>query len=269
METVLCISRDVTERVRAQEQAQLHIAELAHVSRLSTVGELVTEIAHEINQPLHAIVNFSQASINVLEKTPVSSRPDLFGWLKQISEQANRAAEIIRRAGRFARKTPVRRSSANVNDLIHECLKLVNFDLRLHHVKLECELAADLPLVLADPIQVQQVLVNLVRNAVDAMSENQADDRRLSVRTENCDEGVQISVRDNGRGIDAENSPKLFEPFFTTKADGMGMGLAVSQSIVQAHGGRLWAEPNDDRGVTFYFTLSARKEARQNVYSHA
>jgi PAS domain S-box-containing protein len=261
VESILSISRDVTDRLKAQEQADQHLAQLAHVSRLSTIGELVSEIAHEINQPLHAIVNFAQASINVLEKLPADGRANLFGWLKQISEQANRAAEIIRRARRFVRKSSVNRSTIDVNEIVRDCLKLVNFDLRIHHVKLRCELASGLPSVLADGLQVQQVL------AVEAMAANPAENRRLSVRTIQADAEVRVSVRDNGRGIASDEAPRLFEPFFTTKAEGMGMGLAVSQSIVQAHSGRLWAEPNADRGVTFHFTLPVRKQEPSHVYA--
>lgn len=268
IQTILCICRDVTERVRAREQAELHLAELAHATRLSTIGGLVSEIAHEINQPLHAIVNFAQASINVLEKTPADSRPNLFGWLRQISEQANRAAEIIRRAGRFARKTPVRRSTVDLNALVRDCLNLVNFDLRLHHVKLQCDLAAHVPLLLVDTVQIQQLLVNLVRNAVEAMSDHEENDRRLTVRTNVIDNALQVSVSDNGTGMNAEATEKLFEPFFTTKPEGLGLGLAVCQSIVQAHEGSLWAEPNPDRGTTFHFTLPIYKEELHDVHCH-
>ena len=140
----------------AREQAELHLAELAHVTRLSTIGGLVSEIATEINQPLHAI-NFAQASINVLEKTPLNHRPNLFAWLRQISEQANRAAEIIRRAGRFARKAPVRRSTVDVNALVRDCLNLLNFD-----PPAPCEVTVricELPPLVADTLQIQQVVV--------------------------------------------------------------------------------------------------------------
>lgn len=267
--SILCISRDVTERLHAQEQAQAHLAQLAHVSRLTTMGELVSEIAHEINQPLHAIANFAQASINILDASSERGPANLRDWLEQISEQAIRAGEIIRRAGRFVRKTPVRRSTLDINDLVRDCLRLLAFDLRVKHIRLRCELGNSLPTVLADAVQVQQVLVNLVRNAVDALATNEENDRFLIVRTTSGPDGsVQVSVRDNGRGLVPENASRLFEPFFTTKPDGMGMGLAVSQSIVQAHAGQLWAEPNTERGVTFHFTLPARKEEPHDVFCH-
>ena len=246
----------------------MQLAKLAHATRSITIGGLVSEISHEINQPLHAIVNFAQASINVLEKTPLNHRPNLLEWLRQISEQANRAAEIIRRAGRFARKTPLRRSTVNLNALVRDCLQLLNFDLRLHHVNLQCDLADDLPPLLVDTVQIQQLLVNFMRNAVEAMSENDTDNRKLIVRTAVADETVQISVCDNGVGLDDETRARLFEPFFTTKTEGLGLGLAVCQSIVKAHLGRLWAEPNSDRGTTFHVTLPVNQEESQDVCRH-
>jgi PAS domain S-box-containing protein len=269
VESVLAICRDVTDRIHAQEQSQLHLTELAHATRLSMIGGLVSEIAHEINQPLHAIANFSQAGINVLQKIPIEQRPNLFNWLKQISEQANRAAEIIRNAGRFVRKTPSRRSSLNINLLVRDSLLLINFDLRSHNVMLRCELDDSVPLILADTVQIQQVLMNLIRNAIEAVSDNSDDFRELLVRTTHSADGVQVSVHDNGTGLSAEQTEKLFEPFFTTKSDGTGLGLAVCQSIMQAHQGRLWAENNPVHGATFYFSLPAFKEEPHNVYCDA
>jgi C4-dicarboxylate-specific signal transduction histidine kinase len=268
VQTVLGINRDVSEILRAQEQAQAHLAQLAHVSRLSTIGSLVSEIAHEINQPLHAIANYAQASTNELNKLHLDRHSNLAQWLKQISDQATRAAEIIRRSSRFARKSPVRRSTVDVNELIRECLRLENLELRRHRVKLRCELEHTLPTVVADSIQVQQVLVNILRNAIEAMNDTPEAERRLLVRSESHDGAVQISIRDNGSGIGDEQAKKLFEPFFTTKTEGMGLGLAVSQAIVEAHAGRLWAEPNPDRGATFYLTLPLGKEEPSRDYCH-
>ena len=269
VESVLAICRDVTDRVQAQEQAQLHLAELAHATRLSMIGGLVSEIAHEINQPLHAIANFSQAGINVLQRMPAEQRPNLFNWLKQISEQANRAADIIRNAGRFVRKSPSRRSSLNINSLVRDSLLLINFDLRSHQVLLRCELDDTVPLISADPVQIQQVLMNLLRNAIEAVSDNSDDFRQLLVCTSHSLDGVQVSVHDNGPGLGADQVEKMFEPFFTTKSDGTGLGLAVCRSIMQSHRGRLWAENNPDHGATFYFTLPAFKEEPHNVYCNA
>lgn len=267
--SVLAICRDVTERVQAQEQAQLHLAQLAHTTRLSMIGGLVSEITHEINQPLHAIVNFSQAGINVLQRTPVEQRPNLFNWLKQISEQANRAAEIIRNAGRFVRRAPSLQAKLDVNALVRDSLLLINFDLRMHHVSLRCELADDLSPIMADPIQIQQVLMNLIRNAMEAVTDNPPDRREIVVQTVAVDGGVQVSVRDNGQGLTDGELEQVFEPFFTTKAEGIGLGLAVSQSIVQTHRGRLWVQNNPNRGVTFHFTLPEFKEEPSHACCHA
>jgi PAS domain S-box-containing protein len=265
VESVLAICCDVTDRVCAQEQKQLHLTELAHATRLSMIGGLVSEIAHEINQPLHAIDNFSQAAINVLEKTPAEQRPNLFNWLKQISEQTNRAAQIIRNAGRFVRKTPSRRSQLNMSGLVRDSLLLINFDLRQRQVLLKCDLAENLPPVIGDPIQIQQVLMNLLRNAMESVSENPEEDRRLLVRTAAYQGSIHVSVHDNGSGLNPESLEKAFEPFFTTKSEGIGLGLAVCQSIVESHNGRLWAENNPEQGATFYFTLPAHKEQPHDV----
>jgi PAS domain S-box-containing protein len=267
--SVLGICRDVTERVHTHEQAQSHLAQLAHTTRLSMIGGLVSEITHEINQPLHAIVNFSQAGINVLQKTPIEQRPNLFNWLKQISEQANRAAEIIRNAGRFVRKAPSLPSKLDINALVRDSLLLINFDLRMHHVSLRCELANDLPPISADQVQLQQVLMNLIRNAMEAVAVNPTDQRELIVQTVAIEGGVQLSVRDNGQGLTDCELEQVFEPFFTTKAEGIGLGLAVSQSIIQTHRGRLWVQKNSDRGVTFHFTLPEFKEEPSHACCHA
>jgi PAS domain S-box-containing protein len=197
VQTVLGINRDTTDTIRAQEQAQSLSAQLAHLSRLSTIGSLVSEIAHEINQPLHAITNYSEASLNVLENCNFDRKAQLSGWIRQILDQAKRAAEIIRRSSRFARKAPVRKSTVDINELVRECLRLVHFDLRAHRVRLRCDFGTSPSLIVADAIQVQQVIVNLLRNAIDAMSHIEESERRLVVRTVNLGVHVQISIRDN------------------------------------------------------------------------
>jgi PAS domain S-box-containing protein len=261
VETVLGINRDVTESIQAQSQAEAHLAQLAHVSRLSTIGSLVSEIAHEVNQPLHAISSYAQASLNLINGTSKDRTPNLADWLRQIADQAHRAAEIVRRSNRFVRNSPANRQVLDVNELIRDCLRLENFDLRQNSVKLRCELLPAISDVHADAIQVQQVLVNLIRNAIEAMADTPAEERHLLVQSKDADTSVQISIRDSGVGITKEQSDKLFEPFFTTKEEGLGMGLAVSQAIAESHSGQLWAEPNADRGVTFFLTLPVyRKE---------
>jgi PAS domain S-box-containing protein len=268
VQSILAICHDITERVRVHEQTQVHLAELAHATRLSTIGGLVSEIAHEINQPLHAISNYSQAGINVLEKMPQHLRSNLFPWLTQISEQTNRAAEIIRRATHFTRKAPVRWSTVSINELVRDCLKVIGYALRIHQVELHCDLSEDLPTVVADAIQIQQVVINLVRNGIEAMEETPPENRQITVATSYFDETVQVAVSDTGSGLPEENSVMLFEPFFTTKPDGLGLGLAVSQSIIQSHGGRLWMESNQSRGATFHFMLPLHRKEPCDVYCH-
>ncbi|HZZ30040.1 MAG TPA: ATP-binding protein [Pirellulales bacterium] len=263
-DSILVISRDVTEQVRAQEKVQEHVTELAHATRLSTIGGLVSEISHEINQPLHAIANFAHAGMNVLAQTTADQRPNLFNWFKQISVQASRAAKIIHRAGKFGRKTHSR-SSLNINELVRDCLLLFNFDLRAHHVIVRCELTENPPYIWADGIQIQQVLVNLLRNAVEALSENSMDNRQVLVSTVTIEGGIRVSLQDNGCGINAENAKRVFQPFFSTK-ESMGLGLAVSQSIVHAHRGQLWVEPYLDRGTLFCFTLPNAEEQPNDVH---
>jgi PAS domain S-box-containing protein len=256
------VLRDVSDRRRAQEKARQHLAELAHVTRLRMMGELMSEVSHEINQPLYAISNFAEASLNRLRSPQAAAAGhEILGWLEQIAVQANRAGEIIRRIGRFVRKSPAKLVAADVNEIVRDVVELLSVDGRLDVVDLQLELADNAPLVNVDRIQIEQVLVNLLRNALEAMSNNPSADRQLRVRTEWLPTtAVRVVVRDNGRGLPPEDLKRLFEPFFTTKSEGMGMGLSISHSIIEAHGGRMEALANSDRGLTFQFTLPiARK----------
>ncbi|HKD36209.1 MAG TPA: ATP-binding protein [Pirellulales bacterium] len=260
------VVRDVSERKRAQEKARQHLAELAHMMRLRMMGELMSEVSHEINQPLYAISNFAAASLNRLNSPQGASAPsEVVGWLEQIAAQATRAGEIIRRIGRFVRKSPAKLITADVNEIVKSVIDLLGVDGRLDAVDLQLELADDVPPVSVDRIQVEQVLVNLLRNALEAMANNPAADRQLAVHTErhsSCD--VAVAVSDNGPGLPPEQLGRLFEPFFTTKSEGMGMGLSISHSIIEAHGGRLEASANTDRGLTFRFTLPIAKQRQED-----
>jgi len=253
-------------RKKAEVQAKIHLAELAHVSRLSTMGEIVSELAHEINQPLYAIVNFAEASTNRLEKSPHGNDDELLGWLRRISEQATRAGEVILSLSRFIRKLPPRQTDHDVNTIIREVIRLVEVEATKNEVTIELELTEWLPRVTVDAVQIDQVVVNLVRNAIEAMSEIPADHRQLTVRTllETADDGreemVTVCVTDQGKGIDPEKQDRLFEAYYTTKPAGMGMGLTISRSIIKAHAGRLWATSEQQRGTTFCFSLPLSKE---------
>jgi two-component system, LuxR family, sensor kinase FixL len=251
---------DTTQRVRMEQEANQRLAELAHVARLTTMGELVSELAHELNQPLYAIANFSEACLNLSRNRQPRTENDLVDWLEQISEQSHRAGEIIRRVYGFVRKTPAQTRAADINALVHDCVRLLQVNVRHQDVALRVELSENLPQVFVDPVQIQQVLVNLLNNAIEAMVHLPRDERKIAVCS-HCDAGrnVEVSVCDRGRGASEEHAgtklERLFEPFFTTKSEGMGMGLSISRSIIEAHGGRLWAERNLDRGLTFRFTL--------------
>lgn len=254
------VLRDVGDRRRAQERAREHLAELAHVTRLRMMGELMSEVSHEINQPLYAISNFAEASLNRLRSGAVDLK-EILVWLEQIAVQANRAGEIIRRIGRFVRKSPARMTDTAINEIVRDVVDLLGVDGRLDAVDLDLQLSPNLPPVKVDRIQIEQVLVNLLRNALEAMADNPSASRRLSVRTEWAPSGaIRVAVRDNGRGLTSDELKRLFEPFFTTKAEGMGMGLSISHSIIEAHGGRMEAVANSDRGLTFQFTLPVSKQ---------
>ncbi|HEX7009903.1 MAG TPA: ATP-binding protein [Phycisphaeraceae bacterium] len=249
------IQRDVTAQKAAEELARRHEEELAHIGRLSTMGEMASGLAHELNQPLAAITNYIQGCLRRLQSGPIPPG-DLEQIMTRIAAQAERASQIIRRLRNFVRKRQTRRSSTRVNDLVMDAIALIEPQVRQQNIQLRLELGADLPLVLLDSIQVEQVILNLVRNAIEAMEDNAPQDRMLTIQTVRESPAlVRVSVRDRGQGVAQGAYNRIFDPFFTTKPRGMGMGLTISQSIVQAHHGRLWAQRNEDRGMTFHFTL--------------
>jgi C4-dicarboxylate-specific signal transduction histidine kinase len=219
------------------------------------LGETAASLAHELNQPLHAVKNYAYGSICRLQAMPHKDE-ELVAALEQIGEEANRAAEIIRRVKGFAQKREPRYSALSVNDLIEETVLFTKCDLQRCRARLAIELADDLPAVTGDSVQIQQVLLNLVRNGLEAIEQSPDGERLLRVSTRPCGvDAVQVDVCDSGIGIKPADLEQVFEPFFTTKPEGMGMGLAISRSIVQAHGGRLWMTLNPSRGCTFHFTL--------------
>jgi PAS domain S-box-containing protein len=251
---------DTTQRVRMEQEANQRLAQLAHVARLTTMGELMSELAHELNQPLYAIANFSEACLNLAHSSAAAQQSDLVAWLAQIAEQSQRAGEIVRRVYGFVRKNPVQARAADINALVDDCMRLLQVNVRHQDVALRMELGDELPPVYVDPVQIQQVLVNLITNAIESMVHLPRAERRIVIRSRvNETREVEVSVCDRGRAaaeVSAEAGlEQLFEPFFTTKPEGMGMGLSISRSIIEAHGGRLSAERNPDRGLTFRFTL--------------
>ena len=248
-------SRDVTDRKQAEELARHHQAELAHALRVSTIGELAAGLAHEINQPLAAIVSYAKGCARRI-RTGAGAPGDLLGAVEEIAAQAVRADQIVRRLRDFVRKQDPRRERVDPNHLVREAVRLVASEGRQRQVALRLDLAPHVPAVWADGIQIEQVILNLIRNAFEAMQTVDVADRGLVVRTAPSGEAaVEIAVSDAGPGITPEHADAVFDPFFTTKPDGLGIGLAISRSIVEAHGGRLWATPNPQRGATFHFTI--------------
>ena len=249
---------DVTERKRAEEALQKAQVELAHATRVMTMGEIASSIAHEINQPLGAIVNYGNACLRLL-KSGRANLTEMAGALSAIVNDAERASAIIARIRALSKKTPPEMALLQVGDLVTDILPLVRHQLTGRRIALKTALPGELSPILGDRIQLQQVLLNLVVNGIEAMSKVPEDQRQLVIEAQSHvseDKSfVLITVTDSGIGLKAEDLPRVFETFYTTKADGMGMGLAISRSIVEAHGGRLWATPNGDLGATFQLML--------------
>ncbi len=255
--------RDITESKLAQEQAKAHQAQLAHVARLSTIGEMSTGIAHEINQPITAMVTATQACLRLMHPRAANfNKPE--NALQGVVAQGLRAGEIIRRLREFTRLKEAKRTSADFNRLVREAVQFVEAEAREKRVRIRLELAGELPPVAVDAIQVEQVVLNLLRNAMDAMESTAAGQRVLAVRTREADAGtVELRVHDTGPGISAEAAGRIFDPFFTTKPHGMGMGLSISRSIVDAHRGRLWADAPVAGGALFHMTLPSNTEVNR------
>jgi C4-dicarboxylate-specific signal transduction histidine kinase len=246
---------EMNERQRAEEALQKAQTELAHVARVMTLGELTASISHEVNQPIAAVVTNGQVCLRLLAlETP---RPDdIRTAVERIVRDANRASEVIQRIRALAKRTEPRMVSLDINDVIREAILLVQREVLSHGVSMRTELASALPHVLGDRVQLEQVIINLLINGVEAMAPITDRPREIVIRSQQHDAGqVQVAVLDSGIGIDSKNAEQLFSAFFTTKPGGMGMGLSISRSIIRAHGGRLWVSPNADHGAAFQFTV--------------
>jgi PAS domain S-box-containing protein len=252
------VNTEVTAAVRAahaEDALQQVQAELAHVTRVTTLGELTASIAHEVNQPLAAIVTNGEASLRWLARE-VPQIEEARRSLERMIADARRAGEVIRRIRGLAKKGDPEKAELDINDVIDEVIPLVQREAFRQGVTMRLELASALPPILGDRIQLQQVIMNLVINGIEAMAGVAGGQRDLVIRSHLYESGqVLVAVEDSGPGIQPENMDRLFEAFFTTKAKGMGMGLSISHSIVTAHGGRIWASRNAERGTTFQFTL--------------
>ena len=242
------------ERKRAQEALQMTQAELARVSRLTTMGELAASIAHEVNQPLTAVTNNSNACLRLLAADKLT--PEILGRaLEEIVADGTRASAVVARIRGFIKKEPVEKNRLDMNDVILEVLGLAERELHENRVRLERQLTKALPLVLADRVQMQQVLLNLIMNGIEAMIPVTDQPRSLWVESRVDESGdILVAVRDSGPGLGSA-ADRVFSPFFSTKANGMGMGLSISRSLIENHGGRLWAMPNSPTGTVFSFTL--------------
>lgn len=247
--TALVLKIELAERAVYDARAQL-----AHVARVTALGELTASIAHEVNQPIAATVINGNASLRWLSADP-PNLDEAKTAIERIVIDANRASDVIGRVQQLAKRTPGQRVLCDINAVVHEIIRLTGSELRNSHIAMEADLRADLEPILADPVQLQQVMLNLVLNAIEAMQDRPEAGRSLLISTTGDAEGVVVAVRDSGAGFGRAEPDQLFEAFYTTKSEGMGLGLTVARSIIEAHGGRIWAEPNKLHGTTFRFNL--------------
>ncbi|MFQ6017423.1 MAG: sensor histidine kinase [Kiloniellaceae bacterium] len=249
------LTEEIAERKRAEDEARRHRNELAHFGRVSIMGEMATSLAHELNQPLTVISGCAQFCTDSLRAG--KGRPEkLLDALEQMAGQADRANKIIRRIRDFIHKEEPERRAVDVNGVIRGVADLLRSDAREHGTEVKLDLVESVPLVMADPIQIQQVILNLAHNGMEAMSDGGSTLPCLTIHTSAPGHGaVEIAVCDEGQGIPAETMDRVFEPFVTTKTHGLGMGLSISRSIVEAHGGRLWATSDGKTGSVFHFTV--------------
>ena len=257
LNSVLVSIMDITERKRADEALHKTQAELAHITRVATLGELTASIAHEVNQPLAAIVTNGNACLRWL----AGDSPNLDEareTARRIIRDGNRAGDVIGRIRTLLRKTGAEKELLDMNQAIREVVALAEGEVRRNGVALRTELTGDLPPILGDRVELEQVVLNLIMNAIEAMSAIGDRPRELVIRTQSGEiDQVRVAVQDSGIGLDPQSMGRIFDAFYTTKPQGMGMGLAISRSIVENHGGRLWVGPNEGRGATFQFTLQA------------
>jgi len=249
------LERQIGVRQKAQEEATLRRAELAHIHRLNTMGEMASGFAHELNQPLSAIANFARGSIRRINKGSISTQ-ELLSALEHVAAQSTRAGEIIKRIRTFVKKEEPRRVRDDINRVIHETLEFIKSDAERQQTRIELNFAEALPKVEIDVVQIEQVILNLVRNGIEAMNTENNSPRTLTIRTLEMEKGyIEISVIDTGPGIQVDRLNDMLDPFVTTKADGLGLGLSISRSIVESHGGRLRAGNFPGAGAIVSFTI--------------
>jgi two-component system sensor kinase FixL len=248
--------RDLTERQKTEARLQELQTELVHISRLTAMGEMASALAHELNQPLSAIANYLKGAKRLLENRGDDDSNVVCGAMDKAAEQALRAGQIIRRLRDFVSRGESERRVESINKLIEEASALALVGAKEHGVRVRLQVDSAHDMILADKVQIQQVLLNLFRNAIEAVT--QGERRELVVSTKPSAGGMlEVSVADTGPGISPDVAPQLFQPFITTKAQGMGVGLSISRTIIEAHGGQIWTEPNPGGGAIFRFTLRA------------
>jgi two-component system sensor kinase FixL len=254
--------RDLTDQRKAEEQALRQREEMVNVSRLSTMGEMAAAMAHELNQPLTAIANYAGASIRLLEKSK-DKIDDVKEVLQEIYDQAHRAGEVIRRTRNFTKSVESSREDMSLLAVAEPIRSLAELDTKANNILLTWDIPADLPSINVDSIQIQQVILNLIRNAVDAMHDTDPERRKITVKAKlTAPYEMRLEVHDQGAGVTEDQSNEIFNAFFTTKSTGMGMGLAICRTIMRTHGGELGFRNNDlrlgDCGSTFFFTLPTK-----------
>ncbi|MDY0272785.1 MAG: PAS domain S-box protein [Advenella sp.] len=244
------VARDITERRKHEEDSRIQQEKIQLTSRLTTMGEMASSLAHELNQPLTAIANYNMAIVAMIKSGNISQEK-LLSALEKSANQAERAGKIISRIREFVKRSEPRRQSTPVSDIINNTLDLADIDARKRGIKIKANVPDDLPNVLADPILIEQVLLNLVKNGLEAMTNSEADS--LYVNAYLHDKQIEVRVVDRGHGL--KEPERLFEPFFSTKSEGLGMGLNICRTIIESHHGRLWAEANPEGGTIFRFLL--------------
>jgi PAS domain S-box-containing protein len=252
------LDSDITEIRKTEAMRRKRLSEVADIGRSSAIGELATQIAHEVNQPLTAIASFCEAGARMLA-TGQAQPADIAEILQDIAAETQRAGDVIRHTRRLLRKRQPRFEKADINTLVHDVLRLARIEDRCQGVEIRFEEDPTLTPFPMDRVLLEQVIFNLLHNAVDAMQSKPPGQRLLVVTTHRvAEDDIEVAFQDNGLGLPAKRGDQVFDPFFTTKADGMGLGLTISRSIIEMHGGRLWAADNPDAGATFRFTISAR-----------
>jgi PAS domain S-box-containing protein len=254
---LLMVARDISDRVRSEEQRErlrLLEADLAHMNRVTMLSELGASLSHELNQPITGAITSADACLRWLAHEPPDLERARAATLR-VKKDGTRAAEIISRLRAFYKKgAPPNREPVNIHEIVNEMVVLLRNEAKRHSVTIRSELPAELPNILADRVPLQQVFMNLMLNAIEAMQHTGGE---LTIRSQRSDDMLLISISDTGVGLPPDGADQIFDAFFTTKPQGTGMGLAITRSIVEAHGGRLWAGPNTERGATFHFTMPA------------